>query len=177
MQCVKLTAISALRVVQERKILESHQRFHRDQGDPDLPLVVRLLAGAGVAANVKPIVEIQQPGQRIKPKPSAPLGNPFGVVNARVFCDPADDFPVARTRRDEMLEFGGIDPRKIEKCAVKRTIVMIRSSATGEFSPAFVYRPRGEGSVRSERSPGTPRSNSRQVRSERLDSFVYIAQY
>ena len=108
----------------------------------------------------------------IKSKPLASQGNSSGVVNARLFCDPSDNFLIARTCRDELLEFSGINPSEVEKCAIKRTVVMVGPSPTCEFSPAFIERPCGNYAVQSERSPSTARSNSRQVRSERLNSFV-----
>ena len=72
-----------------------------------------------VPANVKPVVEIQQPVQRIKSKPLAPPGNPFSVVNAGLSRNPAGNLLVARTCRDELFEFSGVNPGEVEKRAVK----------------------------------------------------------
>jgi hypothetical protein len=116
---------------------------------------------------MKPVVEIQQPIQRIKAKPSTPAGNLSVVVNARLFRDPSSDFLVARTCGDELFEFSGADPCKVEKRTVKRTIVMVGTGAAGEFRPAFVQRSRGNNAVNTQRSPRASRSNARQVRSQR----------
>lgn len=125
-----------------------------------------------VPTNVKPVVEIQHPVQRIKPKPLAPQGNPLGVVNAGLSRNPTSNFLVARTCRDELFEFSGVNAGEVEKPAVKWTVVMIGSSAAGEFSPAFVERPRSNNAVGSERSPSAARSNSCQVPSQCQNSFV-----
>src|SRR5271165_4121691 len=74
----------------------------------------RLFTRVHVSANVKPVVEVQQPVQGINSKPLAPDGNPSRLVNARLFCDPMDDFLVACTYRDELFEFGRINPCKVE---------------------------------------------------------------
>ena len=74
---------------------------------------------------MKPVVEIQQPVQWVKSKPSAPQGNPPGVLNAGLSCDPTDDFFVARACLNELLEFIGIDAGEFKKCAVKRAVVVI----------------------------------------------------
>jgi hypothetical protein len=74
---------------------------------------------------MKPVVEIQQPVQGVKSKPSAPQGYPPGVVNARFFSDPTGDFFVACARPNELFEFSGIDAGEFKKCPIKRTVVMI----------------------------------------------------
>jgi hypothetical protein len=74
---------------------------------------------------VKPVVEIQQPVQWVKSKPFAPQGNSPWILNAGLFCDPTDDFFVARACPDKLFEFGGINAGEFKKSAVKRTVVMI----------------------------------------------------
>ena len=78
----------------------------------------------------------------------APQGNSSGVVNARLFRDPADYFLIGLTCRDELFELSGINPSEIEKCAVKHAIVMVGSGPTCEFNPAFVERQRLNNPVR-----------------------------
>ena len=84
-----------------------------------------LLTQVAVSANMKPVVEIQQPVQWVKSKPLPPVGNPPGVVNAGLFCDPTDDFFVACACSNKLFEFSGINAGEFKKCAVKRTVVMI----------------------------------------------------
>jgi hypothetical protein len=67
---------------------------------------------------VKPVVEIQQPVQWVKSKPLTPQGNSPGVVNVGLFCDPTDDFFVARARPNELFECSGINAGEFKKCAV-----------------------------------------------------------
>jgi hypothetical protein len=78
----------------------------------------RYLIPAGVSANMKPVVEIQQPVHWVKSKPLTPEGNPSGVVNAGLFCDPSDDFLVGRACPNELFEFSGINAGEFEKCTV-----------------------------------------------------------
>ena len=86
---------------------------------------LRLFTRVAVSANMKPVVEIQQPVQWVKSKLLAPRGNPPGVVNAGLFCDPTDDFFVACAGPNELFEFSGIDAGEFKKCPIKRTVVMI----------------------------------------------------
>src|SRR6516225_4043857 len=68
-----------------------------------------------VSTNVKPVVEVQQPIQRIKAKPLAPAGNLLMIMNAGLFRDPRSDFLVAHTCGHELFEFSGVYARKVEK--------------------------------------------------------------
>src|SRR5271165_4417952 len=122
---------------------------------------------------MKPIIKSEYPAQRTKPEPSAPLGDSPGVADAGFFSDPADNFLVVGPSFDELFEFCSVNTGKVEKYAVERTVIMIRSSAPCKFSPAFVQRPRGNNTVWAERSPSTAGSEPCQVRSERQNSFVY----
>jgi hypothetical protein len=121
---------------------------------------------------MKPVVEVQHPIQRIKAKPLAPAGNLLVIMNAGLFRDPRRDFLIAHTCGHELFEFSGVYPRKVEKHAVKGAVELVGPSAAGEFSPAFVQRSRGNDAVKPQRSPWTPRSNSRQVRSQSHQSFI-----
>ena len=77
---------------------------------------------------MKPVVEIQQPVQRIKSTPLAPPGNPFSVVNAGLSRNPAGNLLVARTRRDELFEFSGVNPGDLLFREIQQQLLQLEQS-------------------------------------------------
>ena len=96
----------------------------------------------------------------------APGKNALRVLHLRLFFYPAGDIFITDTGSNELFEFFRVDSSKAEEHLVKRTVVVVGSGSSREFSPAFIQRSGGNRAVTAKRSAGTAGSETRQIKSD-----------